>query len=214
MEVLRDSLEKQKQGDYGFEELKSLVKGNMDAFEVCSKLYNTRDSQKSFSAIKELRLGPEEILHMYKLGAVSDISKFSELMLFYASIDEEHLNTLRVFCSDDKNIDVKSFLLITGISITESLRTGSSISTAIEDTVTEIFMDGHKGSKIYEDYEKMFVELLSNMIFSNISVGSNPSEDLNEIGVPEDSLATVSGLISKYNKRVSELNDASKLLHK
>ncbi len=192
----------------GIERIKGLSKGNYDAFELCAKISNTKDSDLSLEIIEYFNAPPAVLLDIYKLGSGSDVEKFSDILKFYSSIPKSDFNVLKVISTDERGLSAKALLLVTGLSISLAIGDGRPISYVIGDLAATIVEEGSKGEKIYEKYEDAFAATIYQIILANLGSGTNPYGDLEKLGTPEDMLSVTCELAKAYN----EGSDPSRLI--
>ncbi len=192
------------------ESIKGLSKGNYDAFELCAKIANTKDSDLSLKIIEYFNAPPAILLDLYKLGSGSDVEKFSEILKFYSSVPRSDLDVLKVLSTDENGLSAKALLLVTGLSISSAIEYGRPISYVIGDLAATIVEEGLKGEKIYKEYEDAFVATIYQIILANLGSGTNPYGDLEKLGIPENMLSTTCELAKLYN----ENSDPSRLMRK
>lgn len=191
-------MEKPNEDIRGIESLKKLSRGNYDAFELCAKISNTKDSHSSLEIIERLNAPPATLLKLYELGSESNVEKFSDMLNFFSSIPKSDFDTLRVISTDDNGLNAKALLLITGLSISVAMEEKRHISYVIGDLAEMIVKDGLKGEKIYNEYENFLVTVMYNLIISNLGSGTNPYEDLEKLDTPEKMLSTTCDLAKSY----------------
>ncbi|WP_203134344.1 hypothetical protein [Candidatus Micrarchaeum sp.] len=192
------------------ESIKGLSKGNYDAFELCAKIANTKDSDLSLKIIEYFNAPPAILLDLYKLGSGSDVEKFSEILKFYSSVPRSDLDVLKVLSTDENGLSAKALLLVTGLSISSAIEYGRPISYVIGDLAATIVEEGLKGEKIYKEYEDAFVTAIYQIILANLGSGTNPYGDLEKLGIPENMLSTTCELAKLYNENF----DPSRLMRK
>jgi hypothetical protein len=192
------------------ESIKGLSKGNYDAFELCAKIANTKDSDLSLKIIEYFNAPPAILLDLYKLGSGSDVEKFSEILKFYSSVPRSDLDVLKVLSTDENGLSAKALLLVTGLSISSAIEYGRPISYVIGDLAATIVEEGLKGEKIYKEYEDAFVATIYQIILANLGSGTNPYGDLEKLGIPENMLSTTCELAKLYNENF----DPSRLMRK
>ncbi|OJI06643.1 MAG: hypothetical protein BK997_05375 [Candidatus Micrarchaeum sp. ARMAN-1] len=192
------------------ESIKGLSKGNYDAFELCAKIANTKDSDLSLKIIEYFNAPPAILLDLYKLGSGSDVEKFSEILKFYSSVPRSDLDVLKVLSTDENGLRAKALLLVTGLSISSAIEYGRPISYVIGDLAATIVEEGLKGEKIYKEYEDAFVTAIYQIILANLGSGTNPYGDLEKLGIPENMLSTTCELAKLYNENF----DPSRLMRK
>ena len=192
------------------ESIKGLSKGNYDAFELCAKISNTKDSDLSLKIIEYFNAPPAILLDLYKLGSGSDVEKFSEILKFYSSVPRSDLDVLKVLSTDENGLSTKALLLVTGLSISSAIEYGRPISYVIGDLAATIVEEGLKGEKIYKEYEDAFVATIYQIILANLGSGTNPYGDLEKLGIPENMLSTTCELAKLYNENF----DPSRLMRK
>lgn len=193
-------MEKHNENIRDLEHIKELSRGDYGAFELCAKLSNTRDGELSLGIIKYLKAQPSFLLELYKLGAGSDVEKFSDILKFYSHIPKSDLDVLRVLSTDDKGLSAKALLLVTGLAISEAFEENKPISDTIGNLAKIIIGDGLKGEKLYNDYEEAFVNIIFAVILGNLGSGTNPYAELEKLGTPENALMTISDLAHEYLK--------------
>ena len=198
-------MEKHNEDIRGIESLKKLSRGNYDAFELCAKICNTKDSNSSLEIIERLNAPPAVLLKLYELGSGSDIEKFSDILKFFSSIPKSDFDTLRVLSMDDNGLNAKALLLITGLSISIAMEEKKQISYVIGDLAEMIVKDGLKGEKIYNEYENFLVAVMYKLIIANLGSGTNPYGDLEKLGTPDETLSTTCDLAKSYVKLLSLL---------
>ncbi|MEM0154651.1 MAG: hypothetical protein QW814_02345 [Methanothrix sp.] len=191
-------MEKQSSDIGGFESLKELSKGNYSAFELYTKISNTKDSDLSLRLVRYFNAPPSFMLELYKLGSESDIEKFSGMLKFYSSIPRSDFDTLRVISTDENGINAKAFLLVTNMSISEAIEKRIPISYAVGNIASEIIEEGLRGEKLYKEYEDTIAATMAMLIFVNLGSGTNPYGDLEKLGTPENSLSIINVLIKEY----------------
>ncbi len=190
--------EKHNENIGSIDSIKELSRGNYDAFELCAKISNTKDSDLSLGIIKYFNASPSFLLELYKLGSESDVEKFSDILKFYSSIPKSDLDALRVISTDDNGINAKALLLVTSLSISAAIEEGRPISYAIGDLAAAILEEGLRGEKLYKEYEGAFVATIFGIILANLGSGTNPYGDLEKLGTPENALSTTCGLAKAY----------------
>lgn len=191
-------MEKHNENIGDLEHIKELSRGDYEAFELCAKLSNTRDGELSLGIIKYLKAQPSFLLELYRLGAGSDVEKFSDILKFYSYIQKSDLDVLRVLSTDEKGLSAKALLLVTGLAISEAFEENKPISDTIGNLAKIIIGDGLKGEKLYGDYEEAFVNIMFAVILGNLGSGTNPYAELEKLGTPENALRTTSDLAHAY----------------
>jgi hypothetical protein len=195
-------MEKHNENICGMESIKALSKGNYDAFELCAKISNTKDSHLSMETIKYFNESPKFLLELYKLGSESNVEKFSDLLKFYSSIPRGDLDALRVISTDGSGLSAKALLLVTGLSIFAAFEENKPISYTIGDLAATIVGEGLKGDKLYKEYEEAFANTIFLVILGNLGSGTNPYMELEKLGTPENALSTTSNLAKEYLARL------------